>query len=155
MNVFPQPGPPVSTITRELAAMTTACCCCCDSSIPRLTLTCLYYGGGRIKSILEKLSKFEQAAERSKLINYRNFNERIADLRIYRVQFPRSMESRLDFLEIEPGRKILHKMGITKHPIEERVSEVQRDLFKFWILGNTEEMWRCIFGTNINILIIE
>jgi hypothetical protein len=62
------------------------------------TLTCLYCGGGRIKSILEKLSKFEQAAERSKLINYRNLNERIADLRIYRVQFPRIRESLLYFL---------------------------------------------------------
>jgi hypothetical protein len=59
------------------------------------------------------------------------------------------------FLEIETGRKILHKIGINKHPIEERVAEAQRDLFKLWILGNTEEMWRCIFGTTINILIIE
>jgi hypothetical protein len=65
------------------------------------------------------------------------------------------MESLGDFLEIETGMKILHKMGIAKRPIEERVAEVQRDLSKFWILGNTEEMWRCIFGTNINILIIE
>jgi hypothetical protein len=48
------------------------------------------------------------------------------------------MESLGDFLEIETGRKILHKMGIAKRPIEERVAEVQRDLSKFWILGNTE-----------------
>jgi hypothetical protein len=76
---------------------------------------------------LEKFSKLEQAAERSKLINSRDFNERIADLRIYRLQFPRIMESLGDFLEIETGRKILHKMGIAKRPIEERVAEVQRD----------------------------
>jgi hypothetical protein len=104
---------------------------------------------------LEKFSEFEQAAERAKLINSRNLNERIAYLRIYRVQFPRIRESLLYFLEIETGRQILHKIWITKHPIEEQVAEAQRDLFKLWILGNTEEMWRCIFGTNINILIIE
>jgi hypothetical protein len=51
--------------------------------------------------------------------------------------------------------KILHKMGIAKRPIEEQVAEVQRDLSKLWILGNTEEMWSCIFGTNMNNLIIE
>jgi hypothetical protein len=87
---------------------------------------------------LEKFSKLEQAAERSKLINSRNLNERIADLRIYRVQFPRIRESLLYFLEIETGRKILHKMGIAKRLIEERLAEVQRDLSKFWILGDIE-----------------
>ncbi|MBD0347307.1 MAG: GIY-YIG nuclease family protein, partial [Coleofasciculus sp. Co-bin14] len=32
------------------------------------------------------------------------------------------------FLEIRAGRKTLHKIGVTKRPIEERVIEVQRDL---------------------------
>jgi hypothetical protein len=78
--------------------------------------------------LLEKLSKLEQAAERAKLINSRHLNERIADLRIYRTQFKRILENRLYFLEIQAGSKNLHKIGITKRPIEERVAEVQRDL---------------------------
>ncbi len=78
--------------------------------------------------LLEKLSKLEQAAERAKLINSRHLNERIADLRIYRTQFKRILENRLYFLEIQAGSKTLHKIGITKRPIEERVAEVQRDL---------------------------
>jgi NADPH-dependent 7-cyano-7-deazaguanine reductase QueF len=40
----------------------------------------------------------------------------------------RILESNLYFLEIKAGRKRLHKIGVTKRPIEERVMEVQRDL---------------------------
>jgi hypothetical protein len=34
----------------------------------------------------------------------------------------------LYFLQIKAGRKLLHKIGVTKRSIEERVVEVQRDL---------------------------
>jgi hypothetical protein len=78
--------------------------------------------------LLEKLFVLEQAAERAKLINSRHLSERIADVRIYRAQLRRILESRLYFLEIKAGRKILHKIGITKRSIEERIIEVQRDL---------------------------
>jgi hypothetical protein len=78
--------------------------------------------------LLEKLSKLEQAAERAKLINSRHLTERIADYRIYRAQLKRILESTLYFLEVKTTRKILHKIGVTKRPIEERVTEVQRDL---------------------------
>jgi hypothetical protein len=78
--------------------------------------------------LLEKLLKLEQVAERAKLINSRHLNERIADLRIYRAQFNRILKSSLYFLEIKAGRKILHKIGVTKRPIEQRVAEVQKDL---------------------------
>jgi hypothetical protein len=40
----------------------------------------------------------------------------------------RILESNLYFLEIKAGRKLLHKIGVTKRPIEERVMEVHRDL---------------------------
>ena len=78
--------------------------------------------------LLKKLSELEQAAERAKIINSRHLLERIADLRIYRAQYQRILENKLYFLEINAGRKFLHKIGITKRPIEERVAEVQRDL---------------------------
>ncbi len=78
--------------------------------------------------LLEKLFVLEQAAERARLINSRHLSERIADVRIYRAQLRRILESRLYFLEIKAGRKILHKIGITKRSIEERIIEVQRDL---------------------------
>lgn len=78
--------------------------------------------------LLEKLTKLEQAAERAKLINSRHQQERIADARIYRAQFKRILESCLYFLEIKTGRRLLHKIGVTKRPIEERIAEVYRDL---------------------------
>ena len=78
--------------------------------------------------LLEKLAKLEQAAERAKLINSKYFPEKLADFRIYRAQLKRILESNLYFLEIKAGRKLLHKIGVTKRPIEERVMEVHRDL---------------------------
>ena len=66
--------------------------------------------------------------ERAKLMNSKYFPERFADFRIYHAQLKRILESNLYFLEIKVGRKLLHKIGVTKRPIEERVTEVQRDL---------------------------
>ncbi len=78
--------------------------------------------------LLDKLLKLEGAAERARIINSRHVTERIADLRIYRAQYKRILEHKLYFLEIKADRKVLHKIGITRRPIEERVAEVQRDL---------------------------
>ena len=78
--------------------------------------------------LLSKLVKLEQAAERAKLMNSQYFPERWADFRIYRAQLKRILLSNLYFLQIKAGRKLLHKIGVTKRPIEERVMEVHRDL---------------------------
>lgn len=78
--------------------------------------------------LLKKLSELEQAAERARLINSKHLPQRVADLRIYRAQYKRILENKLYFLEIKAGKKLLHKIGITKRPITERVLEIQRDL---------------------------
>jgi len=78
--------------------------------------------------LLEKLAKLEQAVQRAQLINSQYLQERLADFRIYRAQLKRILESNLYFVQIKAGRKILHKIGVTKRSIEERVIEVQRDL---------------------------
>ena len=78
--------------------------------------------------LLEKLAKLEQAAQRAKLINSKYWSERFADFRIYHAQLKRILENNLYFLQIKAGRKLLHKIGVTKRSIEERVMEVQRDL---------------------------
>lgn len=82
--------------------------------------------------LLEKLSKIEQAAERAKLMNSKYWLERFADERIYGAQLKRILESTLYFLEIRVGRKFLHKIGVTKRPIEERVIEIHRDLATYY-----------------------
>jgi hypothetical protein len=92
--------------------------------------------------ILDKLSKLEGMAERAKLMNSRHLVERVADYRIYRAQLKRILESTLYFLEVRAGRKLLHKIGVTKRLIEERVIEIHRDLatyynnFEIKILGS-------------------
>ena len=55
-------------------------------------------------------------------------SEKVADFRIYRAQLKRILLNNLYFLQIKVGRKLLHKIGVTKRPIEERVTEVHRDL---------------------------
>jgi hypothetical protein len=78
--------------------------------------------------LLEKLAKLEQAAQRAQLINSQYLSEKVADFRIYRAQLKQILLNNLYFLQIKAGRKLLHKIGVTKRPIEERVIEVQRDL---------------------------
>ena len=81
--------------------------------------------------ILDKLSSLEGMAQRAFLINSRHKVERVADLRIYHAQLKRVLESTLYFLEVRVGRKLLYKIGVTKRPIEERITEIQRDLAAF------------------------
>jgi len=75
--------------------------------------------------LLEKLAKLEQTVVRAKLINSKYFPEQFADLRIYCAQLKRILESNLYFLQIKAGRKLLHKIGVTKRSIEERVCHYQ------------------------------
>jgi hypothetical protein len=82
--------------------------------------------------LLDKLLQLEGIAERARLINSRHLIERVADLRIYRAQLKSILERSLYFLEIKTGRKTLHKIGVTKRPIEERINEVQRDLATYF-----------------------
>jgi|SRR6476469_5068773 len=78
--------------------------------------------------ILQKLDSLEQAAIRAQLTNSSSLPERLADLRMYCAQFQRILQFRLYFLEIKADGKILHKIGLTRRSIDQRVIEVQRDL---------------------------
>jgi hypothetical protein len=61
-------------------------------------------------------------------MNSKYLTERVADLRIYSALLKGILENKLYFLEIKAGRKVLHKIGITKRSIEKRIAEVKRDL---------------------------
>lgn len=78
--------------------------------------------------IVKKLLDLQQTAERAKIINSKHLPEKIADLRIYRAQYKRILDNKLYFLEIKTGKKLLHKIGITKRPIAKRVLEIEKDL---------------------------
>lgn len=96
--------------------------------IPVGTLSLSLFNEVQEPLLLKKLAELEQAAERAKIINSRHLPERMADLRIYGAQYKRILENKLYFLEIKAGRKLFHKIGITKRPIAERVAEVFIDL---------------------------
>lgn len=78
--------------------------------------------------LLEKLSDFEQKAFRASETNSLFLSDRLMDLRLYRAQLKNILLNSLYFLEVEADGKTLHKIGITKRPIEERLVEVERDL---------------------------
>jgi len=78
--------------------------------------------------ILDKLDSLEQATTRAKLTNSSSLPERLADLKMYCAQVQRILQFSLYFLEIKADGKLLHKIGVTRRSIDERVWEVQRDL---------------------------
>lgn len=60
---------------------------------------------------------------------YPDFPVYLADLRLYRAQWRRVLASSLYFLEVGHAGGVLHKIGITMRPVEERIHEIERDIF--------------------------
>lgn len=82
--------------------------------------------------LLEELEKLTGAAERAQLLQSSSLDERLADLRCYRAQLRRIFQLKLYFLEIRADGETLHKIGVTRRLIEERMAEVKRDLQKHY-----------------------
>ena len=78
--------------------------------------------------LLEKLYALEEKAELAITSNSLFLHEQLTDLRLYRAQIKRILSNTLYFLEIQVEGETLHKIGVTRRPIEERAKEVQRDL---------------------------
>lgn len=55
-------------------------------------------------------------------------DETLTDLQLYRAQWRRILASTLYFLEIRTPESVLHKIGVTTRPIEERLTEIHHDL---------------------------
>ena len=78
--------------------------------------------------LLKKLSELSEKAKRAEDINSLFKTEQLIDLRLYRAQLKRVLSNTLYFLEVQAEDETLHKIGVTRRPIDERVKEVQRDL---------------------------
>jgi len=78
--------------------------------------------------IFKKLSELEGKAERAQLAGLSTLREYLADLRIYRAQITKILTTTLYYLEVLADGNMLYKIGITQRPINERISEIQRDL---------------------------
>jgi len=82
--------------------------------------------------LLDELAKLKGAAERAQILNSSSLKQRLADLKLYRAQLRRILQFQLYFLRVQTDRETLHKIGVTRRSISERVAEVERDLFKHY-----------------------
>lgn len=73
------------------------------------------------RAALQKLERLEQAA--------REGGERAStDLQLYRAQLARLLSLDLYLLRVRADRALLHKIGVTARPVEERIPEIRGDL---------------------------
>ena len=78
--------------------------------------------------LLAELSRLERSVEVAEAAGLSCVDERRADLQIYRAQLRRILINSLYFLEIKADGNIFHKIGVTTRQIEQRITEVQRDV---------------------------
>jgi|GEM_PF-374062 hypothetical protein len=53
---------------------------------------------------------------------------KLIDLKLFRAQMRRILETTLYFLEVRTGKGVLHKIGVTTRPLEQRLAEIRLDL---------------------------
>lgn len=78
--------------------------------------------------LLKKLSEFERKAELAFIIQKLNLPERLVDLQLYSAQLRNILLARLYYLKIKVDGITLHKIGITKRTMPERLVEIRHDL---------------------------
>ena len=78
--------------------------------------------------ILSQLNRLTNSVEIAKAIGGEILEEKLADLKIYRLQLQRILRFTLYFLQIQVDNKTLHKIGVTSRTISDRLPEIERDL---------------------------
>ncbi|OKH31366.1 hypothetical protein NIES2119_28945 [[Phormidium ambiguum] IAM M-71] len=78
--------------------------------------------------LLAKLAELLRQVELAKVIKSLNLAERLVDLRLYRAQLANILLHNLYYLRIEADGLILHKIGVTKRSITQRIPEIERNL---------------------------
>jgi hypothetical protein len=53
---------------------------------------------------------------------------KLIDLRLFRAQMRRILETTLYFIEVRTSEGVLHKIGVTTRPLEQRIAEIRLDL---------------------------
>lgn len=76
----------------------------------------------------EKLAHLERQTQLAKVIKSLNERERLIDWYIYQAQYKRILQQRLYYLAVKVDGEKLHKIGVTRRNIEERLPEINRDL---------------------------
>jgi hypothetical protein len=78
--------------------------------------------------ILSELDRLTNSVEMAKAIAQELFEEKLTDLKIYRLQLQRILRFTLYFLEIKCDGLTLHKIGVTSRRMYDRLPEIERDL---------------------------
>ena len=78
--------------------------------------------------ILAELNRLTNSVEMAKAIGGEVLEEKLVDLKIYRLQIQRILRFTLYFLEIEADDKTIHKIGVTSRTMSNRLPEIERDL---------------------------
>ena len=97
--------------------------------IPVGALSLMLFNQVQEPLILETLSQLEKKAEDAKAKDLPNLLQAcLTDLRLYRAQLRRILQTTLYYLEVQAEGQTFYKIGVTSRTVEERVTEVQSDL---------------------------
>jgi hypothetical protein len=114
---------------KKLFAWTPKRYCFTDlGKIPVGGLSLLKFNAVQEPLILSELGRLIRAIDIAAGINAIRLEEKLADLKIYRLQLQRILRFNLYFLEIKVNKTILHKIGVTSRSISDRIIEIERDL---------------------------
>ena len=86
------------------------------------------FNGVQEPLILSELNRLTNSVEVAKAIGGERLKEKLADLKIYKLQIQRILRFTLYFLRIKADNKILHKIGVTSRTMSDRLPEIERDL---------------------------
>ena len=78
--------------------------------------------------ILSELDKLTASVEMARAIGGALLEEKLANLKIYRLQLQRILRFTLYFLKIKADAKTIYKIGVTSRKISARLDEIERDL---------------------------
>ena len=78
--------------------------------------------------ILSELDRLSNSVEMARAIGGEVLEEKLANLKIYQLQFGRILRFTLYFLQIKVDSKLLYKIGVTSRTMKDRLREIERDL---------------------------
>jgi hypothetical protein len=78
--------------------------------------------------ILQRLAQLEATAANAWQKRLPTYEQDLTDLRLYRAQLRRILAVSLYFCEVHADQAVYYKIGVTSRPLDERVTEIQREL---------------------------
>ena len=96
--------------------------------IPTGGLSLLEFNRVQEPLILSELNHLNNSVRMAQAIGGEILEEKLAHLKIYKLQLRRILRFTLYFLQIRADNKLLHKIGVTSRNMSNRLPEIERDL---------------------------